>query len=302
MENKANVLITGAGGFVGQVLTKSLLSQGYSVRALVRNRTIDFSHPHLEQIILGDLAEFQQTIFDDIDVVVHLAAYLHKQEPKEEDKKLYYDINLDLTSKLAEAALHSTVQQFIYMSTIKVNGEQTQIDEPFTAEDEPNPQDDYAKSKYLAELNLKRVLAHSDIAYTIIRPPLVYGTEAVGNLEELVNLVQKNSLLLRPLGGIHNKRSFVHVNALAQYVQKAILNSAVYNQLLLVSDGNDISTPELIKYIAYLNNTKVNLMNISPAILKWAAKLIGAQQKIQKLTSNLQIDSRKSMALLDSIE
>lgn len=302
MENKANVLITGAGGFIGQILTKSLLNQGYSVRAIVRNRAIDFSHPYLEQITLSDLAEFQQTIFDDIDVVVHLAAYLHKQVPQEEDKKLYYDINLDLTSKLAEAVLNSPVQQFIYMSTIKVNGEQTKKNKPFTDEDEPNPQDDYAKSKYLAELNLKRALAHSDIAYTIIRPPLVYGAAAAGNLEELANLVQKNSFLLRPLGAIDNKRSLVHVNALAQYVQKAILNPAVYNQLLLVSDGNDISTPELIKYIAYLNNTKVNLMKISPMILKWVAKLIGAQQKIQKLTSNLQIDSRKSMALLDRVE
>lgn len=302
MENKANVLITGAGGFVGQVLTKLLLDQGYSVRAIVRNRTIDFSHPYLEQIILPDLAEFQQTIFDDIDVVVHLAAYVHKQEPKEQDKKLYYDINLDLTSKLAEAALSSAVQQFIYMSTIKVNGEQTKKNEPFTDEDEPNPQDDYAKSKYLAELNLKRVLVHSDIAYTIMRPPLVYGPKAAGNLEELVNLVQKHSFLLRPLGSIDNKRSLIHVNALAQCIQKAILNPAVYNQLLLVSDGNDISTPELIKYIAYLNNTKVNLMNISPMILKWVAKLMGKQQKFQKLTSNLQVDNRKSMILLNSVE
>lgn len=302
MENKANVLITGAGGFVGQVLTKLLLNQGYSVRGIVRNRVIDFSHPHFEQIVLPDLAEFQQSIFDDIDVIVHLAAYVHKQEPKEQDKKLYYDINLDLTSKLAEAALHSTVQQFIYMSTIKVNGEQTEKDMPFTDEDEPDPQDDYAKSKYLAELNLKRVLVHSDMAYTIIRPPLVYGPTATGNLEELVRLVQKNSVLLRPLGGIKNKRSLIHVNMLAQYIQKAILNSSVYNQMLLVSDGNDISTPELIKYIAYLNNTHVNLMNISPTILKWIAKLAGVQDKVQKLTSNLQIDSRKSMALLDSVE
>lgn len=302
MENKANVLITGAGGFVGQVLTKFLLNQGYSVRGIVRNRVIDFSHSHFEQIILPDLTEFQQTLFDDIDVIIHLAAYLHKKDPQEQDKKLYYDINLDLTSKLAEAALHSTVQQFIYMSTIKVNGEQTQQNEPFTDEHEPNPQDDYAKSKYLAELNLKRALAHSDIAYTIIRPPLVYGPAATGNLEDLVHLVQKNSLLLRPLGGINNKRSLIHVNMLARYVQKAILNPAVYNELLLVSDGNDISTPELIRYIAYLHNTNVNLMNIPPTILKWVAKLIGAQQKIQKLTSNLQIDNRKSMTLLDRVE
>ncbi len=299
MENKASVLITGAGGFVGQVLTKLLVEQGYFVRALVRNRPVDFSHPHLEQICVPDLMKCDEMLFEGIDTIVHLAAHVHKALPGQEDKKLYYDINLDVTSKLAEMASDACVQQFIYLSTIKVNGEKTDKNKPFCDEDVPNPQDDYAKSKYLAELNLKRILIESDVAYTIIRPPLVYGQTAVGNFEQLVKLVNKNSPLLWLLGGINNKRSLIQVNYLAKCIEQAILNSAVYHQLLLVSDGKDISTPELIKYIAYLNNKKIRLFNLPPSFLRFAAKLMGVQQKFQKLTDNLQIDARKSMLLLN---
>lgn len=299
MDSKANILITGAGGFVGQVLTKFLAEQGYFVRALIRHRAVTFSHPNLEQITVPDLMKGDSALFDDIDVVVHLAAHVHQTTPGPQDKQLYYDINLELTSKLAEQALGTSVQQFIYLSTIKVNGEKTDKNKPFCEEDAPNPQDDYAKSKYLAELNLKRIFLHSDVAYTIIRPPLVYGQTATGNFEQLVKLVQKNSPLLWPLGGIKNKRSLIQVTNLAKCIQQAVLNPAVYNRLLLVSDSQDISTPELIKYIAYLNNKKIRLCNLPPSFLSFFANLIGAQQKFQKLTANLQIDARKSMLLLN---
>jgi nucleoside-diphosphate-sugar epimerase len=299
MENKASVLITGAGGFVGQVLTRLLVDKGYGVRALVRNRPIEFTHPNLEQVTLSDLNAFPETILDNIDVVIHLAAHVHQLLPNTQDKKLYYDVNLDITSKLAEATLNSSAQQFIYLSTIKVNGENTPENKPFSSENTPDPQDDYAKSKYLAELNIKRIFMQSDVAYTLIRPPLVYGPSATGNFEQLVKLVQKNSPLLWPLGGINNKRSFIQVNYLAKCIEQAILNPAVYNELLLVSDGKDISTPELIKYLAYLNHKKVTLLNFPPILLKWLSKIIGAEQKFLKLTSNLQIDSRKSILLLN---
>lgn len=301
MHTNVNVLVTGAGGFVGQVLTKLLLEQGYFVRAIVRNRKMTVEHPNLEQVYCSDLNEFSPSIFENIDVVIHLAAQVHQLNPNEKEKKLYYDVNLDLTSKLATAALDSTIQQFIYLSTIKVNGEKTDKNRPFCVEDAPNPQDEYAKSKYLAELNLQRIFAHSEIAHTIIRPPLVYGPGAAGNFEQLVHLVQKKSFLLKLLGGVQNKRSLIQVNYLAKCLKKAILNPAVYNQLLLIADSKDISTPELISYIAYLNQTKIKLWKISPSILSLMAKFIGAKEKFQKITGNLQIDSRKSRELLGEV-
>lgn len=295
---KPYILITGAGGFIGQVLTKLLLDEGYLVRALVRNRRIDYAHLNLEQIYVSDLSQCLPEIFQQIDVVVHLAAHVHQMAPQENEDQLYYDVNVSLTSKLAETVLNSSVRQFIYLSTIKVNGEKSDKNKPFDIDDAPNPQDEYAKSKYLAELNLKRIFMHSDVAYTIIRPPLVYGPNVRGNFEKLVQLVKKNSPLLWPLGGIHNKRSLIQVNYLAKCIEQAILNPAVYNQLLLLADSKDISTPELIKYIAYLHQRKITLFNIPPMVLSFLAKIIGAKDKFEKLTSNLQIDSRKSVALL----
>ncbi len=302
MSNKPRVLITGAGGFVGQALTQLLLKKGYGVRALVRNRIIGFSHAGLEQIKHLDLNLSSQamlkTLFDQIDIVIHLAAHVHQVAPCEQDKQLYYDINLNLTSRLAEIALETSVQQFIYLSTIKVNGEKTEKNKPFTDLDQPNPQDDYAKSKYLAELSLKKILSESTLPYTIIRPPLVYGPTVGGNFQELTRLVKKNSFFLWPLGGIENQRSLIQVDYLAQCIECAIFNSQVYNKVLLVADQKDRSTPELIQYIANLHHQKIKLWDIPPILLSWVAKLIGAEKKFQKLTHNLQIDSTKSRALL----
>jgi nucleoside-diphosphate-sugar epimerase len=295
---KPYILITGAGGFVGQVLTKLLLDADYPVRALVRNRRIEYAHPNLEQVYVSDLSQCLPPIFEKIDVVVHLAAHVHQMTPQENEKQLYYDGNVAITSKLAENVLNSGVQQFIYLSTIKVNGEKTEKNKPFSPEDEPNPQNEYAKSKYLAELNLKRIFMHSDVRYTIIRPPLVYGPNVGGNFEQLIQLVKKNSPLLWPLGGIDNKRSLIQVNYLAKCIEQAILNPAVYQKLLLVADSKDISTPELIKYIAYLHHKKITLFNIPPIVLSFLAKIMCATRKFEKLTGNLQIDSRKSVDLL----
>ena len=240
MENKANVLITGAGGFVGKVLTKLLVEQGYKVKALIRNRPVGFSHPNLEEIMVPDLIDLDRALLEGIEVVIHLAAHVHQMAQVKQHKKTYYQVNLDITSKLAEMVANSSVQQFIYLSTIKVNGEATAYNQSFNVIDEPCPQDDYAKSKYLAELKLQEILAQSAVAYTIIRAPLVYGPGAVGNYEHLAKLVQKNSLLLWPLGGIKNKRSLIHVNYLSTCIEQAILNPAVYNQLLLLWSDLDL--------------------------------------------------------------
>jgi nucleoside-diphosphate-sugar epimerase len=191
------------------------------------------------------------------------------------------------TIQLAKQAVESGVRRFIFVSSIKVNGEQTSK-HPFTVNDKPNPQDPYAISKLEAENALREIAKHSSMEIVIIRPPLVYGLGVKGNYQRLIRLVELGVPL--PFASIKNKRSLISLENLIQLIAKATTHPAIANQTLLVSDGEDLSTPQLIEKIADSIGKPARLFHFSPKLLKIIGKLTGQRKVIDRLCENLQID------------
>jgi nucleoside-diphosphate-sugar epimerase len=191
------------------------------------------------------------------------------------------------TIQLAKQAVESGVRRFIFVSSIKVNGEQTSK-HPFTVNDKPNPQDPYAISKLEAENALREISEQSPMEIIIIRPPLVYGQGVRGNYQRLIRLVELGVPL--PFASIKNKRSLISLENLVQILAKATTHPAVANQTLLVSDGEDLSTPQLIEKIADSIGKPARLFHFSPKLLKILGKFTGQLEVMDRLCENLQID------------
>jgi nucleoside-diphosphate-sugar epimerase len=200
---------------------------------------------------------------------------------------VFREVNVDGTIQLAKQALEFGVKRFIFVSSIKVNGEKTDK-HPFTAKSKPNPQDSYAISKLEAEIALREISVQSSMEMVIIRPPLVYGQGVKGNFERLTRLVESGVPL--PLASIKNKRSLISLENLLQLLSKAVIDPAMANQTLLVSDGQDLSTPQLIKKIANSVSKPARLFPLPVKLLKILGKLTGKSEVINRLTENLQID------------
>ena len=282
------ILITGQNGFIGKALFDLLKQQGHQVRGTVRNE--NKIEEGLDVIAVGDIGSTTDwsTALKGIKTVIHLANRAHVLNDQATDPlTIFRGVNVAGTIQLAKQALESKVKRFIFISSIKVNGEKTDK-QSFSAEDKPNPQDPYAISKLEAENALREIAKSSSMEIVIIRPPLVYGQGVKGNYQRLSRLVKLGVPL--PFASIKNKRSLISLENLVQILAKTVTHSKVANQTLLVSDKEDLSTPQLIKKIAASIGKPARLFHFPPTLLKIMGKLTGQGNAIERLTGNLQID------------
>jgi nucleoside-diphosphate-sugar epimerase len=282
------VLVTGASGFVGSALCDLLAQSGYTVRAALRS---DRSMPACvaEKVSIGDIAAPYNLpeALEDVDSVIHLAARAHILRDSPGNADLYTETNARGTSKLAEAAAVAGVRRFVYLSSIKVNGEAT-TDHAYTSEDEPRPQDAYGMSKLLGERSLLEVSTRTGMEAAIVRPPLVYGPGVRANFLRLLRWV--DSGLPLPLGAIHNKRSLVSVWNLSNLLIALLQSPTVPNRALLVSDAEDLSTRELIERIGLAMDRRVRLLPIPLSILSFCGQLTGRKAEVDRLSGSLVVD------------
>lgn len=291
------ILVTGASGFIGKALVNFLAENGYQVIAVVRHPK-EIQSKKIEYFEVKDLMDLchMPQAFIGVDVVVHLAGRAHIFKGGTSEQNEVTRVNVESTKLLADQSLASGVKRFIFISTIKVNGEETQPGQKYKFSDIPAPKDMYSVSKYQAEKKLQEVCENSLLDYVIIRPPLVYGVGVKANFLQLVKLVKLGLPL--PFGNIKNKRSFISLENLVDVIALCIGSQNVKNRVLLVSDGEDISISELLGLIAKALNVKLKLININKNILVMAATVLGFRRKMHSLTSSLCIDIGSSQELL----
>jgi nucleoside-diphosphate-sugar epimerase len=196
---------------------------------------------------------------------------------------------------LARSAAGQGVRRFVYLSSVKVNGEQTRV--PFTEQDSPEPQDPYGVSKWEAEQVLVRVSTQTGLEIVIVRPPLVYGLGVRGNFLQLLNLLRRGIPL--PLASIHNQRSLVYLGNLVDALSRCIRDPRAAGQTYFVSDGEDLSTPELVKRLAAAMETKVSLWPCPTSFLSWMGTAAGKRSMVDRLVGSLQVNSSKIKTELD---
>jgi nucleoside-diphosphate-sugar epimerase len=280
------VLLTGATGFVGRNLCLLLEGAPYVVRAALRG-------PHTEPAgvaeaaVVGDITSQTdwRAALEGVDIVIHAAARAHRVNDTAEEP--YFEVNARGTLCLARAALRAGVTRFIYVSTIKVNGE-GEPDRPYAASDEPHPSDAYAKSKWLGEKYLHEVVAPTAMQGVVLRAPLVYGPEVKGNFLRLLHWVQTGRPV--PLGGIDNARSLVSIWNLSDLLRLAMEHPAAAGGTWMVSDGEDLSTPELVRRIAHAMGRRVRLLPIPASLLHLGGALLGKGAKVRRLCGSLTMD------------
>ncbi|MEO8418820.1 MAG: SDR family oxidoreductase, partial [Methylophilaceae bacterium] len=290
------ILVTGATGFVGHELCRRLLDKGMHVRAAIRGRPVlsEMLSPAVEQFEVGNIdhATNWSKALAAVDVVVHLAARVHVMHDHAADPLAEFQkVNLHATVNLAMQAASAGVKRFVYVSSIKVNGECTTSGLAFKESDSVQPQDPYAISKWEAEQELQTIARNAGIEVVIVRPPLVYGPGVKANFARLLNLVDRGIPL--PLGSVRNSRSLVYVGNLVDALIACAVHPAAAGQTYLVSDGEDVSTPQLIRAVATALNRPSRVFPVPIALMRGTAKLIGKSAAVDRLTQSLVIDSSK---------
>lgn len=293
---KTKVLVTGASGFIGQSLCARLLNDGYLVAGVVRKNC---SVNDIEVVVVGDIG--RSTKWDDalvdVDVVVHLAARAHVlKETEKTPLEKYRETNLYGTEQLARSAAIKGVKKFIFLSSIGVNGEVTTKNLKFKPDDIPKPHNDYSNSKWEAEEVLAKIGRKTGMEFVIIRPPLVYGEGVKANFHNLLCWLNKGVPL--PFGAIKNKRSFISLYNLVDFIVTCIEHPKSAGQIFLVSDGDDLSTTELFYKLSYLLDRKTYLLEINEKIVKLLLSILGLNKLKHRLCCSLQIDVSKNKSLL----
>lgn len=300
----AKVLITGASGFVGRALCEEMGRRGAAIKIAVRKPQV--SAPTTEAVVVSaiDGATDWGYALQDVNLVIHLAARVHvmhdtSSNPLEEFRK----VNLQGTENLARQAAAAGVKRFVYVSSIKVNGESTPLTPHpspasgrgesafFSDADTPNPQDPYGISKWEAEQALHRVAQETGLEVVIVRPPLVYGAGVKGNFISLFAAISKGLPL--PLAGARNARSLVYVGNLVDALITCATHPNAKGQTYLVSDGEDVSTASLVREIARALSCSNRSFYFPPAVLRAVASLLGKSAQVDRLLGSLQIDSAK---------
>ncbi|WP_082061136.1 SDR family oxidoreductase [Pseudomonas sp. MRSN 12121] len=294
------ILLTGATGFVGGAVLRYLCRHPeYSVRAVTR-KPAAFSSEVSESVSLGDLSPSQswEQALKDIDVVIHSAARVHVMNEQASDPlSEFRKVNVAGTLNLAAQSAMAGVKRFIFISSIKVNGEETTLGTKYTADGTVHPVDGYGISKAEAEQGLLKISAETGMEVVIIRPVLVYGVGVKANFMNMMKLVEKGIPL--PLSSVKNKRSFVALDNLVDFISVCISHPRAANQIFLVSDGEDLSTPELLKKIAKAFGKNINLLPFPVSLLRVAARLVGKENITNRLCGSLEVDISKNRELLD---
>ncbi len=294
-----NIFITGATGFIGKALSYHLASQGRTITAAVRCPTNTLSTA-IRQLPVGNIfsdTDWTQSLTK-VDTVIHLLARVQIISDTAADPLAEFRLaNTAGTLNLARQAATVGVRRFIFLSSIKVNGEFTTPDKPFTASNASIPDDPYGNSKYEAEQGLKKISAQTGMEIVIIRPPLVYGTGVKGNFLSMMRWLHKGIPL--PLGAVHNRRSLVALDNLIDLITVCIDHPAAANQIFLVSDGEDLSTPELLKRLGTALGNPARLLPVPASWLHNVLFLLGKKDIAMRLLGSLQIDMRKTCELLN---
>jgi nucleoside-diphosphate-sugar epimerase len=288
------VCVSGANGFVGRCLCEHLQSKYHSVVPAVRVRRYG------DEIEVGniDAKTRWMEILAKCNVVVHLAARVHVMEEGASNPLVEFrNVNVAGTLNLARQAAQAGVKRFIFISSIKVNGEETVAGRPFMADDTPGPRDPYGVSKMEAEQGLRAIARETGLEVVIVRPPLVYGPGVRANFEALMRAVARGVPL--PFSAIHNRRSLVALDNLVDLIACCVDHPRAAGQTFMVSDDEDLSTPDLIRHMAKAMDRPARLLNVPVEVLRMAAKLAGKSSSIQRLVENLQVDISKTKTLLD---
>ena len=276
------ILITGSTGFVGSALSKALENTDYKIRR---------SNQRLSE------SDWSQSLAR-VSTVVHLAARVHVMQDKSANPlSEFRAVNVDGTLNLARQSAAAGVKRFIFLSSIGVNGGVTELDKPFTSDDKPAPHSHYAISKHEAEIGLRKIAIETGIQVVIIRPPLIYGVNAPGNFGSLFRVLSRGVPL--PLGlATHNRRSFVSLNNLVDFIITCINHPNAANQTFLVSDNEDVSTADLLRRMAVALGVPARLIPVPLCVLNVGAKLLGKTDVAQRLLGSLQVDITKNKTLL----
>ena len=293
----ATVLVTGATGFVGAALVRRLLADGRAVRAAVR-QTAPGIAPGAEQVAIGEIGPATDWTrgLAGVEAIVHLAARAHVLRDSTPDAyALYSAVNTRGTLRLAEAAAAAGVRRFVFLSSVRVHGERS-TGAPFTESSPLVADDPYGRSKADAERGLASLARGTQLEPVILRPPLVYGPQAGGNFARLVALVARGVPL--PLGAVRNRRSLIFVGNLADAIVRSLDQPAAANQTFMVSDGEDVSTPELVRRIARALGKPARLVLVPTALLRLGGALAGRSDDVARLVDDLLVDSSKIRALL----
>ena len=289
------VLVTGVTGFIGSLVAEEASRAGFEIIGVSR-RPVGSVYKSVRLDSFEDISG-HSGFFQNVGVMVHCAARAHIMKDEVSDPLAEYrKVNVEGTLNLARQAAEAGVRRFVFISSIKVNGEQTPLNQPFTAEDSPAPEDAYGISKMEAEQGLQALAAETGMEIVIIRPPLVYGPGVKGNFASMIKLVEKGLPL--PLGAIHNKRSLVALDNLVDLIITCIDHPAAANQVFLAGDGEDLSTTELLEGVAKAMGKPSRLLPVPAGLLMFGATVLGKKAMAQRLLGSLQVDISKARNLL----
>ena len=291
-------LITGATGFVGAGVVARLAVEGIETLACVRRDIVSMPEG-VSVVSVTDLtanSDWRQALAG-VNNLVHLAARVHVMHDAEADPLVAFRaVNVEGSLNLARQAAAAGVKRFVFISSVKVNGERTLPGRAFTEVDVPNPQDAYGQSKHEAEQGLRQLSADTGMEVVIIRPPLVYGLGVKANFAALMRAVQCGWPL--PLGAVHNQRSLVALDNMVDFIITCITHPQAANQTFLVSDGQDLSTTELVRGMAQEAGVTARLLRVPVWALHAGSSLLGKGDAVQRLCGNLQVDISKARSLL----
>lgn len=288
------ILVTGANGFIGSVVCMTLQTHGIVVRGA--SRSADLNLPGVEGVRADLLApQTLPPLVEGCDIVIHLAGAAHGKLGRSADLAAFRKINTQASIDLASAALAAGVRRFVFVSTIGVHGSLAG-DTALTEASPEAPDTPYGQSKCEAEHELRALLEETSMDLCIVRPPLVYGPGAAGNFGLLLKLAARGVPL--PLASVRNRRSLIAVANLADFLVCCAFHPAAAGQSFLVSDGDDVSTPEILQHLARGMNRRASLFAVPQALLQLGARLLGRQAMMRQLTGSLWIDASKIADLL----